>query len=378
MGAEATASGRAPGVASRERRRELAHRIERFHGVTIEQVLAEIAYLREAGDTVIAGGSLAYGLGNGLSDLDMVVSCPAVVKSSRVPLVHFVGSLRVDVWKLGQGSIEGSFGRAEVALAGEQQLLGEFGDSDDEEEFKLLHRIAFGIVLDGRELELKRGGRDPEEVASDLVTREYAERLRAAALVAQLALRAERPVAAVVNARLAVEYALNAALTERGLPFVSDKWLGERLDPAMPELAGLYEPFRSLPADPDREGAAFVDAALQACAELWELELRIDALAALARWQGAEELQLVAVGSEPLLLAPHSGAAWELEEDEAGVWRGLMAAADGAEGDGWAVAECDRDGLALCVRLFECGLLSLRWTEGVPIAAHAAARKAGA
>jgi hypothetical protein len=370
---EGTTAG---GVTSRERRRELALRVERFHGVSLEQVFEEIAYLRDAGDTVIAGGSLAYGLGNGLSDLDMVVSCPAVIKSSRVPLVHFVGSLRVDVWRLGQESIEASFGRAEEALAGAGQLLGDFGDSDDEEELKLLHRIAFGIVLDGRELELDGGRRDPREVASDLVVREYAERMRAAALVAQLALRVGRPVAAVVNARLMVENALNAAVTRRGVPFVSDKWLGERLG-SMPGLASLYEPFRRLPADPDRDGTGFVAAALGACAELWSLDLELEALAALARWHGAENLQLVDVGADSMLLAPRSGAVWELAEGEARVWRGLTAAEDAERDDGWAVSDRDREGLTLCVQLFERGLLSLRWSEGVPIQALAGERKAG-
>jgi len=362
----------------RERRRQLASRIERFHGIALEQVLAEIEYLRDAGDTVIAGGSLAYGLGNGLSDLDMLVASPAAVKSSRIPLEHFLGSLRVDVWKLGQRSIEDSFGRAEEALASERPLLGDFGDSDHEDEFKLLHRIAFGLVVDGGGLELEAEGRDWRRVASGLVLREYAERMRAAALAAQLALRASRPVAAVVNARLAVENALNAALTERGLPFISDKWLGERLEGGAPGLAALYEPFRQLPADPAREGAGFAEAALRACAEMWELDLGLDALLALARWHRTEDLELATAGAEQLLLALRSGAAWVLEEGEAEAWRRL-AADDGAQDEeGWALAGRDPEEMALCVRLYERGLLGLGWTEGVPAAALGTGRGVGA
>jgi hypothetical protein len=360
-----------------ERRSELASRIERFHGVALEQVLTEIEYLRDAGDTVIAGGSLAYGLGNGLSDLDMLVSSPTMVKSSRVPLEHFLGSLRVDVWKLGQGSIEGSFGRAEKALSGEGPLLGEFGDVDHEDELKLLHRIAFGVVVDGRDLELD-GGRDCRAIASDLLLREYAERMRAAALVAQLALRASRPIAAVVNARLAVENALNAAVTQRGFPFIGDKWLGERLDAGMPELARLYRPFRRLPADPDRDGAGFVAASLHTCTEMWGLELELDALAARARWHGMEELRLAKVGSDRLLVAPRLGAIWELEEDEVEVWRRLAPAEDGEQDRGWELAGHDPEEMALCVRLYEHGLLSLTWSQGVPIGALEAERKVGA
>lgn len=350
-----------------ERRRELALHIKRFHGVPLEQVLGEIEYLRDADDTVIAGGSLAYGLGNGLSDLDIVVSGPATVESSRVPLEHFIGSLRVDVWKLAQGLIEDSFGRAERALASEGELLGDFGDSDHEDGFKLLHRIAFGVVIDGDGLAFEREGLDCQTVASGLVMREHAERMRASALVAQLALRASRPIAAVVNARLAVENALNAALAQRGFPFSGDKWLGERLDAEVPEFADLYEPFRRLPADPARDGARFVKAALRVCAEMWELELELDALAALARWRNPEEVRLAEIGADRFLLAPRSGVIWELDESEANAWRGLTAAEDSGQDEGWGLSNCDPEGLTLCVCLYEQGLLSLNWIEGVPI-----------
>jgi hypothetical protein len=362
-------------VTSAERRHELALHIERFHGVTLEQVLGEIEYLRDADDTVIAGGSLAYGLGNGLSDLDMVISGPATVESSRVPLEHFIGSLRVDVWKLAQGLIEGSFERAEKALADHGEMLGDFGDIDHEDEFKLLHRIAFGVVVDGDRLEFEREGLDCRAVASRLVMREYVERMRAAALVAQLGLRAGRPIAAVVNARLAVENALNAAVAQRGLPFCSDKWLTERLDAEMPGLADLYQPFRRLPADPARDGAAFVKAALRVCAETWKLELEFDALTTPARWHNTEEVHLAEIGAERFLLAPRSGAIWELDECEAAAWRRLTAAHGSGQGQRWGLSDCDPEELRLCVCLYEHGLLGLNWVEGVPIGALDAERR---
>jgi nucleotidyltransferase-like protein len=350
-----------------ERLRDLALRIERFHGVTLNRVLEEIAYLRDVDDVVIAGGSLADGLGNGLSDLDLVISGPATVESSRVPLEHFVGSLRVDVWKLAQELIEGFFERAEKALASEEQLLGDFGDIDDEDGFKLLHRIAFGVIVDGNELELERGGMDCREVASGLVVRDYAERMRASALVAQLALRTSRPVAAVVNARLAVENALNIAVTQRGFPFSGAKWLGERLNTEVPELVGLHEPFRRLPADPAGDGPGFVEAALHVCAEMWGIELDFDALATLARWHSTEDVQLGEVGADQLLLAPRSGVIWELSEKEANVWRRLTAAEGGEQGEGWGFLDCGLEGMTFCMGLYELGLLDLSWIEGVPI-----------
>lgn len=216
---------------------------------------------------------------------------------------------------------------------------------------------------------------DCQEVASGLVVRDYAERMRASALVAQLGLRENRPIAAVVNARLAVENALNVAVTQRGFPFSGAKWLGERLDTEVPELTGLYEPFRRLPVDPARDGAEFVEAALHVCADMWGLELEFDALAALARWHRAEDVQLAEVGADQLLVAPRSGAIWELDEGEANAWRRMTTTDDGEQGEGWGLADCDSEGLTLCVQLYERGLLSLSWIEGVPSGAFDVERK---
>jgi hypothetical protein len=185
--------------------------------------------------------------------------------------------------------------------------------------------------------------------------------------VAQLALRASRPIAAVVNARLAVENSLNAALAQRGFQFSGDKWLGERLDAEMPKLASLYEPFRQLPVDPGRGCARFVKAAVSMCAEMWELELELDALAPLARWHSTEEVCLAEVGSDRFLLAPHSGAIWEFAENEVDAWRRLPRPDGEEQDDDWALSDCHPEGLALCVCLYEQGLLSLNWIEGVPI-----------
>jgi len=345
-------------------RREIELQIERFHGVDLEQVLGEIEYLRDAGDTVIAGGSLAYGLGNSLSDLDLLISGPTTVESSRVPLDHFLGSLRVDVWKLSQELIESSFRQVEQALAAEAELLGRFGDSYYEDEFKLLQRVAFSVVLDGPELEF--GPLDCRTVASGFVMREYAERMRASALVAQVALRAGRSTAAVVNARLAVENALNAGVAQRGIPFCGDKWLGERLDAELPGLAGIYEPFHRLPTDLARDGSDFVEAALDVCAEMWCVELELDALAELACWHNADDVRMAEVGTDHFLLAPRHGVIWELDECDAEACRRLVTA---EPDEGWRLADCDPVGMAMCMQLYEHGLLSIKWMEGIPIAA---------
>jgi Nucleotidyltransferase domain len=346
-----------------ESREDLQRCVARFHGVSLERVLGEIEYLRDPGDSVVAGGSLAYGLGNQLSDLDLVIIGPVTVESSRVPLEHFIGSLRVDVWKLSQRLIEESLDRAEQALAGEDPLLGSFGDSDHEDELKLLHRIAFGVVIDGHGLE-PRLGRDYRTVASRLVVREYAERMRTAALLAQLALQAGRPVAAVVNARFAVEGTLNATIAHRGLPFSGDKWLRERLANQTADLACIYEPFRQLPENPTRDAAQFVEAALAACMEMWGLDLAIDTLVPAASWRNTD-LQVVEIGTHRLLLSVRVGALWSLDGSDTETWQRLVAAGAGALDATWSLGENDAAALSLCLRLHEHGLLDLRWTEGV-------------
>ena len=354
----------------------LQARVREYHGVSFEQVLSEIEYLRDTGDSVIAGGSLAYGLGNHLSDLDLVIAGPTTVESSRIPVEHFVGSLRVDVWKLAQGLIEETFHRAEEALAGEQALHGSFGNVDHENELKLLHRIAFGLVVDGDGLE-PAVGRDYREVASNLVIREYAERMRASALLAQLALRAGRPVAAVFNARLAVEEALNAAVAHRGLPFSGDKWLRERLANQTADLAATYEPFRQLPENPAGDAARFLEEALVACTEMWGLDLGIEALVSTASWRNTD-LQVSEIGADRLLLSARVGALWSLDEGELEAWHQLVSAGAGEPDATWSMEDCDAEALTLCLRLHEYGLLGLHWTNGVSIEDLEAKERAGA
>src|SRR5437868_2296858 len=133
----------------RGRRREaLDDRLRRFHGVDTGDVLDLIDYLREPGDTVVAGGSLTFGLGNRLSDFDVVVCGPATA-SSAVPLQHWAGSLRVDVWTRAHADLDRLFVHAERALGAEAPIEGAFGTVEEEQQLKLLHRVAFGLEVDG-------------------------------------------------------------------------------------------------------------------------------------------------------------------------------------------------------------------------------------
>jgi hypothetical protein len=350
------------------RRAELERRIGEYHDKTVADVLEVISYLRDEGDCVIAGGSLALGLGNRLSDLDLLVAGDTTIDSSRVPLEHFVGSLRVDVWKLDYELIENTFEQAERALAADGPLGGAFGDVDHETDLKLLHRVAFGILLDGPALE-PTSGHDYEAIARDLVVREYAERLRESALLAQLAVQAGRPIAAAINARLVVEEALHATIAARGLPFTGDKWLRERLAHALPELESMHRRYAALP-NRGEHCAAFVAGALETAGALTGVDLSSDTLAAGATWRSCD-LRAIEVGGAQMLLSSRFGALWQLEGGEVAAWEGL---ARGATDDGnatWPCDELDEDQTKLCFGLFERGLTSLVWTRGLPVSALA-------
>lgn len=341
-----------------ERLERFAARVAEYHDVSLDEILEVLDYLRDEGDSMIAGGSLSIGFGNRLSDLDIVIAGPST-SSSAVPLEHWVKSLRVDAWTRNQSAIDDLFRQADEHLRGERPIQGAFGGLEEEQQLKLLHRVAFGLHVDGPPLE-PTSTRRYVEVARDLIVREYAERMRESAYVAQLALAAGGGLAAAVNARYAVEEALHAVLAARGLPFSGDKWLGEQLRDDAPDLDDLHGRFAILPAGAPDD---FVRDAVTHCQRLVGIELGVATLAAAHAWTWSG-LQLLKVGADQLLVSPPYGALWRLDEDEVAAWRGLSA----GDADRCAGADCDAAATALCLRLYERGLARLEWERGLPVA----------
>ncbi|NJC74044.1 hypothetical protein HC031_30665 [Planosporangium thailandense] len=336
------------------RRREvLDRRIRGFHGVGVDDVLAVVDYLCEPGDTVLAGGSLTFGLGNRLSDFDVVI-CGDDTARSLVPLQHWVQTLRVDVWTRPRADIDTLFGLAAQALARPEPIAGAFGSIEQEQQLKLLHRVAFGLCLSGPPL-VPATVPDFRAVARDLVAREYAERLRESLWVAQLAARAGRWLTAVVNAREAVEEAFTIVLTRRGVPFTGDKWLHDRLREHAPDLGEACRRYAALPTAAD-ECAAYVADAVALAGRLTGVPTGVAELGRQARWT-APDLHLTSAGDTALLVSPRMGVLCELSDVEAKAWRAL---AGRAEAGAYDAAETD-----LCLRLYEQGLLTLGWATGV-------------
>jgi hypothetical protein len=341
------------------RRDQLEQRVQQFHGVDLDRVLEVIDYLREADDSALVGGSLAYGLGNGRSDLDIVLAGPSTKESSsRMPLEHFVESLRVDVWKLRAEEIDELFERAQAALAGEAPFAGSFGNVFEQADLKLLHRMAYGIVVDGPPLE-PAGTRNYRDIARDLLVREYAERMRQSFYVAQLALAAGEHVAGVMNARFGIEEALQATLAARGLPFSDNKWLQVRLHQDAPDLQAVYAPFAILPPAA-AEAPGFAAAALAAAEGLLGIDLAVATLAPHAEWQNTD-LRMMAAGEVRLLVSPKQGVIWEFDQQDAQAWASL------GEAEAWSCAGCDEAQMQLCFHLYRHGVMALGWTRGVPL-----------
>ncbi len=341
------------------RREGLDRRIRDYHGVALDEVLELIDYLRDPGDSVIAGGSLTLGLGNQRSDLDVVVVVRGGEGSGRMPLEHWQGSLRVDAWKLRQATIDDIFERAERRLNDEAAFDGAFGNVHEQADLKLLHRVAFGVHLDGAQLRPTRT-RDYREIARDLIAREYAERMRTAALLGQLAVRSGQSIAAATNARLAVEGALHAVLAARGVGFTGDKWLEQRLAEVDPELHKSYRRSAILPRQRDGAWKRFVGRAIETCEESTGLDLSLASLGRFASF-GNTDLQAMRIGKEDLLLSVSQGGLWRLEPDEAKAWRGL-------EEKGSRVLDVlAEDESRLCLALHQQGLLKLSWERGLPL-----------
>jgi hypothetical protein len=331
-------------------------RLLAYHDVRFSVVLNAIAYLRDPGDSVIAGGSLTVGLGNRLSDLDIVVSGQANAESSRVPFETWLGTLRIDVWKFSCDAIAELVQRAEGVLAHDAPVDGAFGDNFEEADLKLLHRLAFGVTVDGAPLQPK-ASRPYPDIAGDLLAREYAERMRSAAFVTQLALLAGDRFAAAFNARLAVHSALHATVYTHRLPFTGDKWLRERLTHDASDLLDIHDAFAVLPEDLT-DAERFARDAVQACAQLANQDLSLRTLAPQVGLDAAD-IALYQPGNEHFLVLTKRDCLWDLDDSQAIVW--------GRIHPDWIFDADDPPALTLAYELYAVGAARLRWQRGLPI-----------
>jgi hypothetical protein len=348
-----------------DRFENFATRLVTYHDISVDDVLELIDYLHGPEDTVVVGGSLALGLGNRLSDLDVVI-CGQETSPSRVPIEHWVKTLRVDVWPRSHEDIERLFAQAELAIADEAPIAGAFGSVDEEQQLKLLHRVASGMHIAGpRPLAWQEG--DYGQVARDLVVREYAERMRESACVAHLAIATGHIHAAGINARLSVEESLHAALAAGGIPFSGDKWLQERLREDAPELWERYRPFASIPREEEKT-PEFVEAAVALCEHVSGLDLTLERLLPTLTWSG-RGLRVFHLDGAHMLNHASSGALYRLDDEELAAWSGLEEAGEAQEGEVRWKAACEPQQQELLMAFYIRGLVEPRWASGIPLEA---------
>lgn len=376
-------------VPTADRRARLDERLRDYHdGTGLTEMLELLDYLRDPGDSVIAGGSLSIGLGNVLSDLDVVLVGDAT-RTSAVPLQHWLekggtagpagdggdatgtpapGSVRIDVWTRSTANVDELFTEAEEALASPTPLLRVFGNTEQEQQLKLLHRIAFGVLVDGDPVQpTTPSSRTPQEIAVDLLTREYAERLRESAMIARLAASAGRLLTASFSARQALEEALHAVLHAGGVPFSGDKWLQEQLRP-FPDLLALHARFLDVPrrSTGAAEVHSYIDGALADAEDLLGLSLSPADLTFGLQWK-APPLTLLPLAGQHLLVDAQAGTSWALDDADADAWERLASA---RTDDGLIPHPVGHaSATALAVRLHEQGVFTPTWQHGVPITA---------
>ncbi|MGH2907074.1 MAG: hypothetical protein ACRDKI_09955 [Solirubrobacterales bacterium] len=345
-----------------EIRERTESRLKRYHDVAFDDVLEAIDWLAKPGDTIICGGSLVFGLGNRLSDLDILFVGDQEWGNTRVPLEHFVNTLRVDSWRATRPSIDEMFALAEGALQSDAPLQGLFGDVHRDEELQLMHRIAFGIVLRGEANEQHEArGR----LAQRIAVREFMERCRHEIFLAQVSAKYGRRYAAVLASRRAVEDAVNAQIYSDA-PFSQEKWLVD-LVAGRPDLASRYEPFRSTPDL--REHAEFTKRATDVCEDLIGTVLDLKTLSSQCAWTG-DLPQVFPIGSGHSVVGLGDGTHWPIEEREFDALNRLLA----HETKAWEFASCDEDEGRLCFELFERGLIDLTWHESL---SHSGPEEAG-
>ena len=244
-------------------------------------------------------------------------------------------------------------------LAAERPVAGAFGDIFEEADLKLLHRVAFGVTVAGAGLR-PVASRTYQAIAGDLSVREYAERMREAAFVAQLALAAADPIGAAANARLAVLSSLHAAVYAHGLPFTGDKWLYERLVSDAPKLAARHASFSVLPAL-DADIGSFVRSAVEVTEQLSRLSLSLAAQAPGVRFC-AGDLTLFPVGPDRFLVSVERDDLREVTQAQAQVWSDL-----GGESE-WRCDPGQAGQLKLSYDLYAAGIAGLSWDRGLPVA----------
>lgn len=298
----------------------------------LPDVLELISYLRGDQDFAIVAGSLAVGLGNQASDLDVIVAGSAQESSAALPLTHFLGKVRVDVWRLDRARLEELAESGRAALAEHAPVQAKLTESD----IRILQRLAFGLVIDGRPGELlsSPGAR---AVVCELCERHFAETACRAAVISHLCGQDLDMVGSAWSARRALDAAGEARLARDGRPLIGAKWLYHRLREHDPDWWTGIAAYTVLP---ESFGEQCVQSYIGRCVDMAGASLRLDlgyeALASHFEWK-AGQARYQKLGDKHLLLDLKQYRVIEVLPEEAGWWQQLVEL--GADGAGASLAD---------------------------------------
>jgi hypothetical protein len=198
-------------------------------GVSAAQVLEHVEYLCKPGDAVLVSGSLIQTYGNDRSDLDILIVGEGAPRESRLPMIQFIGSRRIDVTLVARGTYDRLRLSARRALVRREPMRMLLEDVD----VKLLDRLAHAVLLN--EVPPPVWPQD-RALASTVVHRWFLDQLREGLAVAALAIAAARQTDTCWVLRQVWDAAIEVRLAMNGNAMFGGKWLYARAERELPEL----------------------------------------------------------------------------------------------------------------------------------------------
>jgi predicted nucleotidyltransferase len=236
-------------------------RLRMTHAIEVDGIVDAVSYLVEPDDTVIFGGSLAFGFGNRSSDLDIIVVSGGK-DDDAIPVQRFIDGLRVEVWRIAAARLREVINRADAATRAHDPIEDAF------EDVRLLTRVGYGPVWAGR-TPSELFGCDVPRICSDFMVARLTQACAVRLGYADLAMRQPDVLHAAHQSRAALEMAVQAVLTRRTQTFPGRKFLYQQ---AQRDDEDLFRTLTSCAVIPAQRGE---------CTDyVRDLRLRIDVLLA--------------------------------------------------------------------------------------------------
>ncbi|NSC25222.1 hypothetical protein FM076_30360 [Streptomyces albus subsp. chlorinus] len=302
-----------------------------------------------ADEAIILGGSLAFGLGNRKSDIDILLLDSTSGGRPPGPFQFFESGDRVEITRVRTGELASLADDIASSLGRSAPLTLPYT------KIRELSRAAFGCHVAGPALDGAVDARLRRTCQEAMLTSSTASAGRHA-LVALLAAEQDDLATACWNARGATDAALQWMLLKAGHPYAGSKWLYEQAR-SKPGLAGAWEVVRPCLRIPrDRAGQR---EHLARCLDVFErtfsTEPVLGVLGADAGWQRGA-LELCRLAGRHVVVDPESSTVTEID---AGTVPGLRRLFGLAPGEALPVSSSDPSERAAIWPLYASGLVRL-------------------